>query len=480
MAPRSPRSRTKTATATDADAATKRSRIASHDEDDDADGGEATTPTLMRSTARVLTSRNLIREMIAELLAETGKQKAEIDLTLGDPTKFGAPFLAPRAFEDAVVDAVRARAFNGYAPSMGYDTAREAVASTRRDAGATAADVVITSGCSAALEMAFRALAGPGDVIVVPVPAFPLYETITHSHGISVARYRLDPAHSFEADLDDLKAIAAQHGGGGDADTVKAVLVNNPSNPVGVVYSRDHLRALVAAIKANFPRAVIITDEIYDHVVFAPGSAFHAVAPLALELGVPCVTVGGISKNWMVPGWRLGWLIAHDAGLAGNPLHDFRRATRAMSMVTMGACTLLQAALPAVLTPATPAVAAELADFRAVTNAALLDSATAMFDALRAIPGVRPHTPTGAMYLFAEIDLDAFGASSTRGLCRDFLVDEGVLLLPGDACFRAPFPCVRISIAVPRAVLLQAAVKLAAFQRRRSFSPARSESGSAT
>ena len=413
----------------------------------------------LHGTTHVLGTRNLIRETIAEMLTQAGRAKADVDLTLGDPTKFGAPFEVPRAFEDALVDAVRSRAHNGYVPAMGTEEARAAVAGTRR--GASAGDVVVTSGCSAALEMALRALAGPGDVVAVPCPAFPLYETILEVLGVSEVRYALDPAGGDF--LVDLASLAGAARAVPAPARVKAVVFNNPSNPAGSVWPLEHLARVVDATRELFPDAVLLADEVYDEVVFGR-VPFHAMGVLAAERGVPAVTEGGVSKNWMAPGWRLGWLIAHDpAGRAGR-LDEFRRTTRQLSAVTMGACTVMQAALPAVLAPRSRETREELAQFRARTNDALRQGAAALARRLRAIDGVGVHAPQGAMYMFATLDLAKLGGfQSARELCQALLEREGLLLLPGE-CFRAPFPCIRISIAVPEHVLMDAADRLARFQ----------------
>jgi tyrosine aminotransferase len=190
---------------------------------------------------------------------------------------------------------------HGYPPSTGYAFARAAVA--RRFATAAAPlgadDVVLASGCSGALELVMSALGNPGDNFLVPTPGFSLYLTICGNKGFESRGYNLVPEREWEVDLAHLESLI-------DART-RAIIVNNPSNPCGSVYSRAHLEALVAIAERR--RVPLIADEVYAHMVFA-GQVF---VPLADVCGdVPCFSVGGVAKQYLAPGWRLGWSLLHD------------------------------------------------------------------------------------------------------------------------------------------------------------------------
>ena len=162
-------------------------------------------------------------------------------------------------------------------------------------------DVILCSGCSCSLDLCISALANPGDNILVPRPGFPLYTTLANGLGIKTKEYDLKPDDDWQVDLDHLASIV-------DDKTV-AILVNNPSNPCGSVFDEDHLRDILAvAEKYCLP---IIADEIYEHFVFNGSDKVYT--PLAkLSSNVPILSCGGLTKRYLVPGWRLGWITIHD------------------------------------------------------------------------------------------------------------------------------------------------------------------------
>ena len=165
----------------------------------------------------------------------------------------------------------------------------------------TADDVVIVSGCSCALDLAITSIANPGDNILVPRPGFPLYKTLANGLGIKTKEYDLMPLQGWECDLKSMESEID--------DKTKAILVNNPSNPCGSVFSREHLlEVLDLADRYKLP---IIADEIYEHFVFA--GAQKSYEPMAsLTSTVPILSCGGLTKRYLVPGWRLGWITIHD------------------------------------------------------------------------------------------------------------------------------------------------------------------------
>jgi tyrosine aminotransferase len=166
-------------------------------------------------------------------------------------------------------------------------------------------EIIVASGCSGALEIAITGMLNPGDNILLPNPGFSLYQTITEAHGATAKLYKLDPDRNWEADLEHMESLI-------DEDT-KCILVNNPSNPCGSVFSKDHLNLILAlAEKHHLP---IITDEIYGNMAFEGLTVF----PMAgLTTTVPVVTVGGLGKQFVVPGWRCGWCVAQQRSLQNS------------------------------------------------------------------------------------------------------------------------------------------------------------------
>jgi tyrosine aminotransferase len=183
----------------------------------------------------------------------------------------------------------------------------------------------VASGCSGALELALTALLNPGDSLLIPQPGFPLYTVIAQSHGAHVVPYKLIP-ETGECDLRDLAHILRQPN-----HRYKAMVVNNPGNPTGAVFSMDHICKLIHL--CDDYQLPIVADEIYGDMVLPsvgnnsdavhdPTSSsspsfwrgFIPVAQVAAAMGlrVPVLTVSGIGKQYGVPGWRVGWVVMQD------------------------------------------------------------------------------------------------------------------------------------------------------------------------
>ena len=147
--------------------------------------------------------------------------------------------------------------------------------------------------------MCFLVLANPGSNVLIPKPGFPLYKTLCSGPGIKVKQYNLKIEQNWKIDIDHLESLI-------DSKTA-AIVYNNPSNPCGSVYSEDHIKELLKiAQKYCIP---IIADEIYQDMIF-PGSKFLPIASLTNE--VPILSCRGVSKRFLLPGYRCGWIIIYD------------------------------------------------------------------------------------------------------------------------------------------------------------------------
>ena len=162
----------------------------------------------------------------------------------------------------------------------------------------TPQDVILASGCSGALELAITTLVGPGQTILLPSPGFSIYHTICANRGIQAKNYQCLPDRQWEVDLTQLESLV-------DSST-RAILVNNPSNPCGSVFSKDHLMEILALAERH--KLPIISDEVYEYMVFPP-AVFHPLA--SLSTSVPILTCTGMAKKFIVPGWRIGWVLIH-------------------------------------------------------------------------------------------------------------------------------------------------------------------------
>lgn len=234
-----------------------------------------------------------IRNIVAEARKVEAGGRPVRYLNIGDPVAFG--FQTPPALVEAVERAMRSGQ-NMYAPSPGIPAAREAVAAdyTARGVSMTPDRVVITAGTSEGIEMVLSALADPGDEVLVPVPTYPLYTAVCAKIGARAVYYRTDPDRGWLPDLDHLRALVTP--------ATRALVVIDPNNPTGAVYSAEVRSALVEL--ADRHNVVLLADEVYGDLAYeGPVGPIAAVDPSA-----PVVSFSSLSKAYLAPGWRAGWL----------------------------------------------------------------------------------------------------------------------------------------------------------------------------
>jgi len=364
------------------------------------------------SSAMAKRTVNPIRRIVDAMKIEPNPDYKVISLSIGDPTIFGN-LLPHENMLTSVEKSLRTNKHNGYAPAVGEIAARKTIAAHMSvpDAPLTEKDIIITSACSGALELCIGTLANPGENILIPKPGFSIYQTIAISNGCEVRAYNLQPDKDWEVDLAHMESLI-------DTNT-SAIIVNNPSNPCGSVYTKQHLIDICKVAERN--RLPIIADEIYAYSVFS-GETFHPMA--ACTETVPILSCCAISKRFLVPGWRLGWIQIHDpAGV----LDEVRAGLFDMATRILGANTVAQGAVPD-LFDNTPK---EWFD----ANMAFIEgNAKLAFNTLSAIPGLKPIKPRGAMYMMVGIDKTVL--KSIRDdihFTEQLMGKKSVFCLPGSA-----------------------------------------------
>ncbi|TDG40983.1 hypothetical protein AWZ03_012594 [Drosophila navojoa] len=406
------------------------------------DDAQRRTQWQIKGSSLSLNTHNRIRNIVEALQIKPNPQKPMIPLSIGDPTTFGNLKAADETMK-AVLRSLESGKFNGYAHTQGHEASRQAVAqySAHQRPGGTIdpSEVLLCSGCSSALEYCILALAERGQNILVPRPGFCLYHTLAEGLDIEVRYYELLPEKQWRADLRQLESLI-------DANTA-ALLINNPSNPCGSVYDEEHLLELIDICERHY--LPIIADEIYEHFVF-PGSRHVAVSSLTRE--VPVLSCGGLTKRFLVPGWRMGWIIVHDhhkrLGTALNGLKN-------MCGRILGTNTIIQGALPDILTK-TPQSYFDSVIEVLHTNAQLA------YKMLKAVPGLNPVMPNGAMYMMIGVCIERFLAfKDDTHFVQELVNEQSVFCLPG-SCFSYP-GYIRIVLTVPAAMLEEACVRIAEF-----------------
>jgi alanine-synthesizing transaminase len=251
------------------------------------------TGTGVRVSARISRFTYAIRNIVSEARKVEAAGRRVRYLNIGDPIPFG--FKTPPHLVEAVSRAVR-DGHNGYTPSVGIPSARDAVAAeyVRRGMPVTSDRVVLTSGTSEGIELAIGALADAGDEVLVPTPTYPLYTAVLGKIGARAVYYRTDPDNAWLPDLDDVRRLMSA--------ATRAIVVIDPNNPTGAVYPPATRRALVdVAERWGVP---ILADEVYSELGYdGPVPLLGSLAPDA-----PIISFSSLSKAYLAPGWRAGWL----------------------------------------------------------------------------------------------------------------------------------------------------------------------------
>jgi len=254
--------------------------------------------------------------------------------------------------------------------------------------------------------------------MLLPRPGFPLCEVLCKYHGIEHRYYDLDPNTGWQIDMNSIRANV-------DENTC-ALVINNPSNPCGSVYSQAHLEAVLGL--AEELRLPVVADEVYTDMSFSD----DYVSCAAVSPRVPILSVGALSKRWVTPGWRVGWITVHDVDdiLKKGGIQD---TLLKICQVTLGPAAPLQAAIPGIL----EAGPAEIR-WKKQLLASLQESANYCIERCRNVKGLKvASNPQGAMYIMVEVkpvfrDID--GAVQFAGA---LLEEESVAVLPGE-CFAYP------------------------------------------
>jgi len=264
----------------------------------------ATQVREVAAAQRLENVRYAIRDLacVADEVAKKGHKI--LPLNIGDPLNFD--FQTPAHLIEAVYKAIQ-DGKNGYAPSPGIKEALDAIRAEAERKGITSVqDVFVTSGVSETVDICLSALLNPGDNLLTPSPDYPLYSAVLAKLGIELNTYSLNEDDGWQPDLIDVhKRIGPR---------TRGIVLINPNNPTGAVCSRRMLEAIAELARRN--NLIIFADEIYDKLILDddPHIALASVAP-----DVPIVTFGGLSKNYLAPGWRIGWGIVSGDAAAVKP-----------------------------------------------------------------------------------------------------------------------------------------------------------------
>lgn len=371
--------------------------------------GTPKTSVVIQPAHRMSTVTYPIRRIVGEARKAEASGKRIHWLNTGDPVHAG--FLPPAHMVDAVHKSLR-DGEHGYGPSVGLLEAREAVAAENTSRGwpVNPDRVVLTSGSSEGIDFVLTALADPGDEVLVPLPTYPLYTAILHKIGAREVYYRTDPKNGWQPDPKEVQKLITPR--------TKAIVVNDPNNPTGATYPQSIRRDLLnIADRHNVP---MIADEIYQDVAFD-----GPIAPIgALDPDAPVISLSGLSKGYIVPGWRTGWLVVG----GGDRLKELLACITKLAEGRLCSTMPMQRAILAALTGDR--------SHQPAFRTALRERAEIVYRRANAIPGFASTRATAAFYAMPKFELPP--GKTDADFILDLVHATGVLCVHGSGFGMSP------------------------------------------
>lgn len=344
--------------------------------------------------------------LIANEVAKSGKEM--LYLNIGDPNIYD--FVPPKHMIDATYDAMLKNK-NGYAPSSGI---KEAVGAIEREAERknirNVQDIFVTTGASEAIDICLTALVNDGENILTPTPGYPLYTAIQSKLEMYENPYYLKEENGWQPDIDDIKSKIN--------DKTRAIVLINPNNPTGSNSNVETLQKIIdLALEHDL---VIFADEIYDKLLM-DGASHTSIA--SLNSDVPVITFGGLSKNYMVPGFRIGWgIVSGDK----NILSDYLEAINKILRSRLSANHPEQYSIPTALEGNQ--------EHLEIAMQKLTRRRDLTVEMMNSIDGISCVAPEGAFYAFPKLAIK----NSDNHFVTELIKETGVVVVPGSGFGQVP------------------------------------------
>ena len=384
-----------------------------------------------------------IREVVvpAQLLEKKGFKI--LHLNIGDPNKYD--FDTPKHMKSALYKATL-EGYNGYSLSEGDLNLREAIINREKIRNSVDYDlnnICITSGVTESLQILLNALLNPNDELLVPGPTYPQYTLITLFNGAIPIAYNCLEGDNWQPDVEDIRKKLSNKS--------KAIVIINPNNPTGALYSKKVIKNIIdLAGEYNIP---IISDEIYDDITF--DNKQYATASLTND--VPIITFNGFSKLYLVPGWRIGYVLFHHLEELNEVQDAFMRIARSR-LCANSVCQ--RACIEALNGPQ---------NHIKEVNKKLKKRRDYSYKRLNEINGLSSAKPDGAFYIFPKIDAIESGPwKDDKDFVLDLLHHAQVLVVHGSGfCSKFGKDHFRGVILPPLDILEQAFNKIESFMNLR-------------
>lgn len=331
-----------------------------------------------------------------------------LKLNIGNPAPWGL-----EAPEEIVQDVIRnLPASQGYCDSKGLFSARKAVMQESQKSGirnVTVEDIYIGNGSSELIVMAMQGLLNDNDEVLIPSPDYPLWTAAVSLAGGNPVHYVCDEESDWMPDIEDMRSKITDH--------TRGIVVINPNNPTGAVYSEAVLKQIVElALEHDL---IIFADEIYDKILY--DQAQH-ISLASLSDEVLCLTFNGLAKAYRAAGFRAGWMIV------SGPKHRARDYTEGLDMLSsMRLCSNV---------PSQHAIQTALGGYQSINEliapeGRLYEQRELAWRLLTQIPGVSCVKPKGAMYLFPKLDPTVYPIKNDEKMALDLLQQQKVLIVQG-------------------------------------------------
>lgn len=358
--------------------------------------------------------KNVCYEIRGQVAAEAKRLEDEghaiLKLNIGNPAPFG--FAAP---DDILKDVIHhLPTAQGYCESKGIYPARVAVMQYFQQQGildVSVDDIFIGNGVSELIVMAMQGLLNNGDEVLIPAPDYPLWTAAVALSGGEPIHYHCDEDNQWFPNLDDMaKKISSK---------TKAIVLINPNNPTGAVYSEEVLQGIIALARKH--NLIIFSDEIYDKILY--DQAQH-IPTARLANDVLIITMGGLSKNYRIAGFRAGWMV-----ITGPKIHaeDYLEGLNILS--SMRLCANV---------PAQHAIQTALGGYQSINelikgDGRLLKQRNLAYKMINSIDGLSCNQAMGALYFFVKVDQKKFNINDDEKMILDLLKQEKILLVQGRA-----------------------------------------------
>lgn len=387
---------------------------------------------------------NIFYEIRGPVMEEAARLEDEghriLKLNIGNPKPFG--FDAP---DEIITDVIKNLPHSeGYSESKGIYSARKAVMQyyqKKRVHNVDVDDIYLGNGASELIHLACTGIVNTGDEVLIPSPDYPLWTGVVTLSGGKAVHYRCDEQSDWFPDLDDIRSKITPN--------TKAIVIINPNNPTGAVYSKEILLELIEIARQN--NLIILADEIYDKIVF-DGEVHHPLA--ALSRDVLTLTFNGLSKAYRLCGWRSGWMmISGPKHLAGDLVQGFNM------LASMRLCPNV---------PAQYAIQTSLGGYQTIDDLVapggrMFEQRKVAVDMVNSIPGLSVVNPKGALYLFVKMDKKKFGISDDEQMALDLLREERILVVHGRGFNYPDVDHFRMVFLPPKEVLSEATSRFERF-----------------